>query len=465
MDEDRLRAFLTDSAPATTDALAEWVSIPSVAADPDRTGDMLRSARWIAQEMRNAGLSSTVYQTGEAAAVYGEWIVDESLPTVLVYSHHDVRHAKAEEWSITSPFEPVVRDGRLYGRGASDAKGQVMAHLWGLRAHLAATGRDRPMVNLKFLVEGEEETGSPHLRQLLEDHRDEFACDVIVFSDTVQWTVDDPGVVTSMRGIVTASLSINGPTRDVHSGTASGVAPNPTHVLARVLSALHDAEGHIALPGFYDDVVPIDAERAAELRDVPFDDASWTARTETRSVTGENGSSPKERLWARPSLEVLTLLAGDPGGIPRAVIPAVAQATLNIRIVPDQRVDKVAQQLRDFVEQVMPETVSSSLQVDVEIGQNPYVTPPGAALEALARAVAAGFGRQKVHRVGNAGGGPADLLSTAFRAPVLFLGTGLPEDHWHSSDESISLRMLLQGAASVAHLWAELGGMRPGELR
>jgi acetylornithine deacetylase/succinyl-diaminopimelate desuccinylase-like protein len=353
----------------------------------------------------------------------------------------------------------VLRDGRVYGRGASDATGQVLAHLWGLRAHLAAAGRDRPAVNLKLLVEGEEETGSPHLKDLLEERREQFACDVIVFSDTVQWTTDDPAVVTSMRGIVTASLSIEGPARDVHSGIVSGVAPNPAHVLADLLSALRDSGGRITLPGFYDDVEPVDDERAEELDAVAFDEESWTTRTETRSITGESGYDPKERLWVRPSLEVLTLLAGDPEGIPRAVIPSVAKATLNIRTVPNQRVEVVADQLRDFVARVIPDSVEYSLQVDVEIGQDPYITPRGPAFDAMARAIAAGFGRADIGRVGNAGGGPADLLSRVLDAPVLFLGTGLPEDHWHSSDESVSLRMLLGGAASIAHLWTGLGDL------
>lgn len=463
-DTDPVSSFLADSAALMVDDLSAWVRIPSVAADPDRTSDVLRSARWLAEQMRSAGLSSTLYQTGDAVAVYGEWMVDPALPTVLVYSHHDVRDAKPEQWQVTSPYEPILEGGRLYGRGASDAKGQVVAHLWGLRAHLAATGRDRPAVNLKYLVEGEEESGSPHLEQLLQERREQFRCDVIVFSDTVQWSTDEPGIVTSMRGILTASLSITGPERDVHSGTASGSAPNPAHVLADVLSALHDDGDRIALPGFYDDVAPVTGERQAELDEVPFDEQSWVARTETRSITGESGYSVKERLWARPSLEVLSLLAGDPAGLPRAVIPSLAQATLNIRTVPDQRVDAVAEQLRAFVARVVPDTVSYSLEVDVDTGQDPYVTPRGAAFGALDRAVAAGFGRRGVARVGNAGGGPADLLVRMFGAPILFLGTGLPEDHWHASDESIDLRMLHGGAASVAHLWAQLGELTRDDL-
>lgn len=458
-----IAAFLARSAPAIVAGLTEWVRIPSDSSDPERTADVLRSARWLAEQLRDVGLTATLYQTGETAAVYAEWLVDAELPTVLVYSHHDVRHAKPEEWQVTPPFEPKVDDDRLYGRGASDAKGQVMAHLWGLRAHLAVSQRDRPAVNVKFLIEGEEESGSAHLEELIQEHREQMRCDAIVFSDTVQWSVEDPGVVTSMRGILTASLQVEGPLRDVHSGIASGAAPNPAHVLADVVSALHDADDRIALPGFYDDVAALTDERRSELDEVPFEEESWLTRTETRSTTGEAGYTVKERLWARPSVEVLTLLAGDPDS-PRAVIPAVAQLMLNIRTVPHQRVEAVADQLRRFVADVMPDSVSYTLDVPVESGQDPYVTPRGAGLDALARALAAGFGRDRVVRMGNAGGGPADLLARVFGAPILFLGTGLPEDHWHASDESVDLSMLLGGAASLAHLWAGLGELRPEDL-
>ncbi|WP_019179688.1 M20/M25/M40 family metallo-hydrolase [Microbacterium yannicii] len=457
--------FLAASTAQIVHALDEWIRIPSVAADPERTADMLRSARWLRRRLRDAGLSSRLLRSGESAAVYAEWLVDPDLPTVLVYSHHDVRHAKAEEWHVTSPFAPTVRDNRLFGRGASDAKGQVMAHLWGLRAHLAATGRNQPAVNLKLLVEGEEEIGSPHLAELLDRHRTELSCDIIVFSDTVQWQREAPAVVTSMRGVITGSLSITGAARDLHSGAVSGAAVNATHVLAEVVGGLHDAEGRVTLPGFYDDVAPLTPERREELAELPYDDDSWTARTETRGVTGEAGYTVPERLWERPSIEVLSLLAGDPEGIARAVIPATAQAGLSIRTVPNQKIATVAEQLREYVRQRTPETVTYSLEVDEELSQPPYVTRRGVALDCLERAIAAGFERPTGLRMGNAGGGPADLLARTLDADVLFLGTGLPEDHWHAGDESIDIDMLLRGAASIAHLWSELGAMRPADLR
>jgi acetylornithine deacetylase/succinyl-diaminopimelate desuccinylase-like protein len=457
-----IREFLEFNRDQVIDELREWVRIPSIAAQPEHAVDVERSAHWLAGRLRDRGFSTELYPTGETVAVFGELHVDDALPTVLVYSHHDVRHAKPEEWVETGPFEPVLREGRVYGRGASDAKGQVIAHLWGLSAHLDTGTSGKPAVNLKILVEGEEEMGSPHFAALLEEHADLMACDYIVFSDTLQWKEGNPAVVTSMRGMVSATLKVSGPKRDVHSGAVSGVSPNPIHVVAEVLSKLHDDEGRIALPGFYDDVDEIDDARARQLDDLAFSDEVWVERTETRSMTGEHGYSPKERLWARPSLEILSLLAGDPEGVARAVIPSLATVELNIRTVPHQTVAAVADQLRAFFAEHMPDTVEYDLTIDEETGQEPYVTPEGEALEALERAAARGHGDPVSGRMGNAGGGPAELLGRVLDAPVIFVGTGLPEDHWHASDESADVDMLLDGAATIAHLWSELGALHEG---
>jgi len=461
-----IERFLEDHRDDITAELADWVSIPSVAGVAQHAVDVTRSAHWLAGVMRGVGLRTEVLPAGDSSAVFAEWPVHRpGAPTVLIYSHHDVRHAKPEEWRQTDPFRAAVRDGRLYGRGASDAKGQVIAHVWGLRAHLAGTADRAPAVNLKFLVEGEEEVGSPNLKDLLRRHRSLLECDLVVFSDTVQWQADAPAIVTSMRGTILATLTVTGPDRDVHSGVVSGASPNPVHVLADLIHAFHDGDRRIMLPGFYDPVEALTPRRRRDLEDLPFDEQSWAERTETGHVIGEPGYTPKERLWARPSLEVLSVLAGDPDGVPRAVIPSTAEASISIRTVPNQRVHEVADQLRAFVRGHMPDSVSWELDVDELTPQEAYVTPDGPALDALARAVKRGFGEEAVGRMGNAGGGPADLLATTFDAPVVFFGTGLPEDHWHAGDESVDLAMLLRGAASLAHLWQELGEASPEELR
>jgi acetylornithine deacetylase/succinyl-diaminopimelate desuccinylase-like protein len=437
--------------------LIGWVRVRSVAGVPEHDVDVIRSANWLAGALRDTGFPVVeVWETGGGPAVYAEWCAAPGAPTVLVYSHHDVRAAKDEQWEETPPFEPALRDGRLYGRGASDAKGQVLAHVWGVRAHLAATGRTAPAVNLKFLVEGEEEAGSPHFARLLEDERARLGTDLVVFSDTLLWRADHPAICTSVRGMVGAHLEVRGPLRDVHSGAVSGPTPNPVEELCRLLGRLHDDEGRIALPGFYDDVAEPSERVRADLAALPFSDDDWLARSDTRSIGGEEGYTVLERLWTRPAAEVLTVVAGDPFGVPRAAVPAVATADLSIRTVPDQKVADVAEQLRRWVARNIGDHVEYELAVSEETGQEPYRTPEDLpALDVLAAAVREGFGSSP-GRMGNAGGGPAELLARGLDAPVVFFGTGLPEDRWHDSDERVSVDVLLAGAATLAHLWSGL---------
>lgn len=440
--------------------LSEWVECASIAGDPAHALDLIRSATWLAGRLRDAGFEAEIVETGDSVAVVAALAAPGARASAVVYSHHDVRAATPGEWRVSEPFRPRRNEERLYGRGASDAKGQVIAHLWAVRAMQAVTGEDGPAIDLRFVIEGEEEIGSPNLRSLLEARRAELSCDVVVFSDTVQWPAGNPSAVAEMRGTITASLTVQGPERDVHSGVVSGASPNPIHALTHVLAALHDAEGRVALSGFYDDVAPVGPERRRELDDLPFRDDEWIELTETRAIVGESGHPTTDRLWARPDLEVLTISAGETSGPPRAVIPASASATLSVRTVPDQSVHRVADQLRRFVAEHMADGCTYTLEIDEVIAQEAYTTPRGPELEALERALARGWGAPPRGRMGNAGGGPADVLSEVLGAPVVFLGTGLPDDRWHANDESVHIDTLLRGAASIAALWHELGGAR-----
>ena len=392
--------------------------------------------------------------------MFAEWLVDPAAPTVLIYSHHDVRAVKPENWSETAPFEPVARGGRLYGRGASDAKGQVMAHLWGIRAHLLH--RDAPAVNLKVIVEGEEEPGSPGFADLVEEHSDDLAADLVVFSDTTLWKQGAPAVCTSVRGMVGVHIEVHGPVKDIHSGAASGSAPNSAIELAKLIGSLLDESGRIALPGFYDDVPPLSEERRRELAALPFTEEDWLTRSHTRAVAGEEGYTVLEQLWARPSVEVIAMIAGDPIRPTRAAIPAVAAADLSFRTVPGQVAGHIADQVRQWVDANLTDAVEAVVEVSESTAQVPYVTPPGPALDALDAAMRRGFRVTEVGRMGNAGGGPAELLARRLEAPVVFFGTGYIEDDWHDSDESVHLATLLDGAATMAFFWETIGDALAG---
>jgi acetylornithine deacetylase/succinyl-diaminopimelate desuccinylase-like protein len=449
--------FLASARPALIEHLMQWTGIASVSGVPEHTTDVLRSAHWLAETLRDAGFPTVeVWNADRAPAVYADWSAAPGAPTVLVYSHHDVRPADAQLWEQTSPFVPVLRGDRLYARGASDAKGQVLAHLWGVRAHLAATGRSAPAVNLKLLIEGEEETGSADLSRLLGENAHRLRADLAVYSDTLLWTADHPAVCVSMRGLVSARLDVYGSTRDIHGGAVSGPAPNPAVELGRLLGRLHDDKGRVTLPGFYDSVVEAPPGMRAALAELPFTKEDWLARTQTYGVGGEIGYTVLERLWTRPAVEVLALAAGDPGPPSRGVMPAVASAELTIHMVPDQTPGEVAAQLRQWVEDTIGDQVDYQLTVHEDRAHPPYVTPGDhPAVEALSRAMGEGFGRP-AGRMGNAGGGPAPLLAEKLGAPVLFFGTGLIEDRWHAADESVSINVLLAGAATLADLWPRL---------
>ncbi|MDG4826167.1 M20/M25/M40 family metallo-hydrolase [Asanoa sp. WMMD1127] len=447
------RPFLDDHRDEMIAELIGWLRLRSVAGVPEHGPDVARSANWLAGVLRGIGFPTVeVWPADGAPAVYAEWCAVPGAPTVLVYSHHDVRAAKDDLWAETPPFEPAVRDGRVYGRGASDAKGQVLAHLWGLRAHVA--DRDAPAVNLKLLVEGEEETGSAHLSDLLDEH--EVSADLIVFSDTLLWRADHPAVCLSVRGMVNAELEVYGPGRDIHGGVVSGVAPNPIVALSTLIARLHDDKGRVTVPGFYDTVPEIPEQTRADYADLPYTDEDWLARTESRSVDGEAGYTPLERLWARPGIEVLTVVAGDPDGPSRGAVPSMASASLTVHTVPEQKINDVADQLRRWVAETMPPGVDYELTIPELVAQEAYHTPRDLpAVQVLADAMADGFGKP-AGRMGNAGGGPAELLSRKVGAPVLFFGTGLPEDRWHDSDERVSIDVLVKGAATLASLWERL---------
>lgn len=456
-EDSRVLDYLNANTSRIIAELSEWIRVPSVAGLPEREQNLMQSANLLAAACREIGFPvAELLPTGPTVAVYAEWCEAPKAPTVLVYSHHDVRAVKDERWDQTEPFIPARRQGRLYGRGSSDAKGQLVAHLWGVRAHLEGAGRAAPAVNLKWLIEGEEEMGSPNLATLLEHHRDRLRCDVVVFSDTLQWRADHPAICTSVRGMISAHLDVRGPARDVHSGAVSGPAPNPIHELSRLIGQLEDADGRVTLPGFYDDVPELSTRRRAELAALPFSDEDWLERSQTRSIGGEAGYTVLERLWARPSVEVTSILAGDPVGTSRAAVPAIASADVSIRFVVGQTAGVVAEQLRTWVAEKLPDTVDYELAVAEETAQEPYETPDHPAVQALERAIGRANGGALAGRMGNAGGGPAELLASTLDAPVVFFGTGLPEDHWHDSDESVRIDVLVAGAATIAFLWSEL---------
>ncbi|MFJ8042965.1 dipeptidase [Kitasatospora sp. NPDC096147] len=441
--------------------LADWLRIPSVSADPARAGDVRRSAEWLAAKLRETGFPVVeVWETEGLPAVFAEWPSgDDAAPTVLVYGHHDVQPAAKEDGWATDPFEPAVVGERLYARGAADDKGQVFFHTLGLRAHLAATGRTAPAVNLKLLIEGEEESGSPHFEALVRREAGRLATDLVVVSDTGMWNETTPTVCTGMRGLADAQIDLYGPDTDIHSGSFGGAVPNPAGVAAELAAGLHDEDRRVAIPGFYDGVVEL-TERERELfAALPFDRDQWLKTAKSYDTRGEAGYSVLERVWARPTAEVNGIWGGYTGPGGKTIVPADAHLKLSFRLVAGQDVEAVRQAVREWVAAKVPAGIRYELVFPGVT--RPCLTPlDHPALQATVRAMSRAF-EQEVLYTREGGSGPAADLQDVLGAPVVFLGISVPSDGWHSVDEKVELPLLAKGVETAAYLWGELAESWP----
>ncbi|MCO7222470.1 M20/M25/M40 family metallo-hydrolase [Klenkia sp. PcliD-1-E] len=448
--------------------LDAWLRIPSISADPAHAPDVAASAEWLAGALRGVGFPVVeVWPTAGAPAVYAEWPSAEAgAPVALVYGHHDVQPVTPEDAWTHPPFEPTVvdtdRGPELHARGAIDDKGNVAFHLLGMRAHLAATGRDTPAVTVKLLVEGEEESGSPHFRALLEERRDRLACDVVVVSDTGMAAPDVPSAVTAMRGLADAEITLRGPGVDLHSGSFGGAVPNPLHAMAALLAALHDDQGRVTLPGFYDKVRPLTDRERELMGRVPFDEAAWLAGpAASRTAAGEAGYSTLERIGARPTAEVNGMWGGYTGPGHKTIVPAEAHAKVTFRLVADQVPADLADQVRAWVEANVPEGIEADVHVPPG-GVSPCASDlDHPAMAALLTSIGQAFDRaaDDVLFTREGGSGPEADLVDVLGAPLLFLGVGLPTDRIHAPNERVLLPMLHRGAEAAAHLWRELAAV------
>jgi acetylornithine deacetylase/succinyl-diaminopimelate desuccinylase-like protein len=461
--DNAVREYIDAHAEEFFAALMQWLRIPSISADPARGGDVRRSAEWLAGHLRATGFETAeIWETGTSEhpglpAVFAQWpAADPAAPTVLIYGHHDVQPVEpVAEWD-SPPFEPVERDGQILARGASDDKGQVLFHALGTSAWLAAHAAKAPPVTLKLIVEGEEESGSRHFADLLRRERERLSCDVIVVSDTTMWAADVPSMCTGMRGVIDAEIGIYGPERDLHSGSFGGAVPNPLHALASLLAALHDSDGRIMLPGFYDKVAELTpAERDLFAR-LPFDEKAWLATAgNSGAASGEAGFSTIERIWARPTAEINGMWGGHTGPGGKTIVPREAHAKLSFRLVAHQEPGEVAEMLRAFVAERTP----PGLKVDVTVdgpGVRPSFSPidspeVGAGRRAMQRA----FG-QEILFTREGGSGPEADLADILGAPLVFIAVGLDEDRIHAPNERVDMKLLLKGAEAAAYLWDEL---------
>ena len=462
-----VRAYVTEH---HTDLLADldtWLRIPGISAQPEHHQQVLDSAQWFAEACRRTGFPTVeIWPTAGLPAVYAEWPSGEpTAPTVLVYGHHDVQPVDPIELWRTDPFDPTIDGDLLRARGASDDKGQLLFHLLGLRAHLATTGRSAPAVNLKFLIEGEEESGSPNFQALLIEHRDRLRCDVAVVTDTGMLAPDIPSSVTGMRGMASGTVHLHGPDLDLHSGSFGGAVPNPATVAARLAAALHDENGRIQIPGFYDDVLELTDTERDLLRRVPFDEKTFLRTSKSRALAGEAGYSTLERLGARPTAEVNGIGGGYQGAGGKTIVPSDAFVKLSFRLVANQDPATIRTAVEQFVADQVPAGIDYRMEWEgdgVPACLVPIDTP---AYGALCRAIGAAFDTDVVLPTREGGSGPEAQIEQVLAAPMVFLGVGLPDDQIHAPNEKVSLSMLYRGAEAAAHLWSELAAVGVEGLR
>jgi acetylornithine deacetylase/succinyl-diaminopimelate desuccinylase-like protein len=452
-----VRSYVADHSADLLADLDAWLRIPGISAQPERRDEVIRSAEWFADACRRTGFPVVeIWPTDGMPTVYAEWpSEDPDAPTVLVYGHHDVQPVDPIELWHTDPFDPTVDGPVLRARGASDDKGQLLFHLLGVRAHLATTGRTSPAVTLKFLIEGEEESGSPHFEALLAERRDRLQCDVVVITDTGMLAEDTPSAVTGMRGLVLADVHFHGPDLDLHSGVFGGAVPNPAQAVARLTAALHDDNGRVQVPGFYDDVLELSEQERELLTRVPFDEARFLETSKSRALAGEAGYSTLERIGIRPTAEVNGIGGGYQGAGSKTIIPSDAFVKLSFRLVANQRPAAIREAVHAFIEEHTPPGIECTINWEAA-GVAPCLVPIDTqAYQALSRAVCAAFDADLILPTWEGGSGPEAAIQQELQAPMVFLGVGLPDDQIHAPNEKVTLSMLYKGAEAAAHLWRE----------
>jgi len=432
----------------------DFLRIPSISALSERAADCRAAAAFVADELRAMGVEHVeISETGGLPMVYGDWLHAEGAPTVIVYGHYDVQPVDPLDLWDSPPFEPVVHAGRMLARGAADDKGQVHMHLRATEALLATRGR--LPVNLRFVFEGEEESASPNFERWLIDNRDRLAADVVVISDTGFFEGNLPAITLGLRGVMHGQIDVDGPTVDLHSGSFGGAVDNPINALCGIVAALKGPDGRIRVPGFYDDVVPLDAADRAAFAALPFDEEAYRSSTGVPALVGEVGYTTLERRGARPTLDINGIWGGFQGEGTKTIVPAHAHAKVSCRLVANQDPHRVYEAFRAYVEGIAPPGVRVSVTL-LGTGRPSLLPVDHPATQAAARAIERAFGRTPLYaREGGSIMAAADF-GAVLDLPVVLFGFTNPDDHAHSPNESMILDNYERGIRAIAYLWDEM---------
>jgi len=428
--------------------LLDLLRIPSVSAKSEHNGDMQACANAVATSLKDAGAQvATIYETEGHPIVYGEIIVDPSFPTVLVYGHYDVQPADPLELWNSGPFEPTIIDGKIFARGACDDKGQFYMHVKALEM---MTKTNTMCTNIKFVIEGEEEIGSPNLATFVKANKELLKADVILISDTAMISMDSPSIDIGVRGLSYIEIEVTGPNRDLHSGVYGGAVANPITILSKMIAACHDENNHITIPGFYDDVIESTASERAKMAEAPFDLNEFKQDLGIANVWGEKGYSTNERTGIRPTLEVNGIWGGYTGEGAKTVLPSKAFAKISCRLVPNQSSTVITEKVLNYFKSIAPDNVTVS--AFEHHGGEPYITPIDShEYQSAAKAIATTFGKDPIPVRGGGSIPICSLFEQELGLKIVFMGFGLDSDNLHSPNEKYDIVNFYKGIETIPY--------------
>jgi acetylornithine deacetylase/succinyl-diaminopimelate desuccinylase-like protein len=428
------------------DELFDLLRFPSVSADPKYKPEVLKTAEYVAQKLQAAGADHVeVCQTAGYPIVYGEKIIDSSKPTVLVYGHYDVQPADPLELWKTPPFEPTIRDGKIYARGACDDKGQFYMHV---KAFELMMQTDTLPCNIKFMIEGEEEVGSNNLGIFVKENKNRLKADVVLISDTSMISMEHPSLETGLRGLSYLEVEVTGPNRDLHSGVYGGAVANPATILAKMIASMHDENNHITIPGFYDKVIELTPDEKVALNSAPYDEEEYKKDLDVTELWGEKGYSTFERTGTRPTFEVNGIWGGYIGEGAKTVLPSVAHAKISMRLVPNQTSDEITALFTRHFESIAPASVK--VKVTPHHGGEPAVTPTDSiAYKAAQKAITESFGKEPIPTRGGGSIPIVALFEAELGLKTVLMGFGLDSDSLHSPNEKYDIYNYYKGIETI----------------
>jgi acetylornithine deacetylase/succinyl-diaminopimelate desuccinylase-like protein len=433
--------------------LKNFLRIKSISTDENHKKDMLKGAEFVSKKLNDAGMNKVrIIKTNGHPLVYAEWLNAPGKPTVLIYGHYDVQPVDPIELWDTPPFEPTIRNGKIYARGATDDKGQVYMHVKSVEAHLKTNGK--LPVNVKFIIEGEEEIGSENLEEFVKKNTKLLNCDAVLISDTALYAPGVPTITLGLRGIAYMEVEVTGPNRDLHSGTFGGAVANPINVLAEMISKMMDKNGHISIPGFYNDVIKVSKKERERFSDLKFSEKKYAKEINVRELKGEKGYSTLERMWVRPTLDCNGIIGGFTEAGAKTVLPSKVTAKISMRLVPNQDPKKIAKLFTKYVKQIAPKSVRVKVR---EIhGGYPIVTPMNnKATIAASKAMARAFGKKTVYMREGGSIPIVTVFAKQLNAIPVLMGLGLNTENLHSPNEHFDLNHFHLGILSSAYFFEE----------